>query len=109
MGVSVAVVGGTISDGAAKSHFIVVQTSCLHKIWLQAGRLHYNIWIITVLFSLFAASSVIKDGSHPFTVSLPLTLSRGKREFYPGHGAADARAFGTNFKNILPGTGKIRL
>jgi len=27
----------------AKSHFIVVQTSCLHKILLQAGRLHYNI------------------------------------------------------------------
>jgi len=59
VGVSVAVVGGTISDGAAKSHFIVVQTSCLHKIWLQAGRLHYNIWIITVLFSLFAASSFL--------------------------------------------------
>ncbi|MFB3787868.1 MAG: hypothetical protein ACE15F_16030 [bacterium] len=25
------------------SHFIVVQTSCLHKIWLQAGCLHHNI------------------------------------------------------------------
>jgi len=30
-------------DGVAKSHFIVVQTSCLHKILLQAGRLRYNI------------------------------------------------------------------
>ncbi len=46
-----------IHDGAAKSHFVVVQTSCLHKIGLQAGRLHHNIWIITVLFSLFAALS----------------------------------------------------
>ncbi len=47
-----------VSGGAAKSHFVVVQTSCLLKIGLQAGRLHHNIWIITVLFSLFAASSV---------------------------------------------------
>ncbi len=46
-----------LKDKAAKSHFVMVQTSCLHKIWLQAGRLHHNIWIITVLFSLFAASS----------------------------------------------------
>ena len=45
-----------MENGAAKSHFIVVRASCLHKIWLQAGRLHYKIWIITVLLSLVAAS-----------------------------------------------------
>jgi len=32
-----------MGDGAAKSHFIVVQTSCLHKMLLQAGRLRYKI------------------------------------------------------------------
>ncbi len=32
-----------IHDGAAKSQLMVVQTSCLHKIQLQAGRLRYNI------------------------------------------------------------------
>ncbi|MFB3789511.1 MAG: hypothetical protein ACE15F_24400 [bacterium] len=43
---------------------MVVQTSCLRNIWLQAGCLHHNVYI-SVAFSLFAGSSEKQAGGQP--------------------------------------------